>query len=136
MISTFKSSGLIAVLFVSAATPCLAQENPQRRPMTLDKVCQSASDVAGGSGCPDVSDILPNAETAYAVGIAILRARYGASFLRQYLPYQVISISRQGEAWCLTRKFPRGSLARKGGGHPEICLLKKDGRVLQIGLSA
>jgi hypothetical protein len=90
--------------------------------------------------CQDVSDILPDAATAYAVGMAILTRRYGAEALKYPEPYEAKFDSHR-EEWCIDRAlFPPGvsikdRLPRKGGGHPYVCLLKKDGRIMSIGLS-
>jgi hypothetical protein len=131
-----KTVYFYTVLAACAALPAEAQQSPNTQVTSRDMICQ-ADLTLGGTSCAEVSDVLPNAETAYTVGMAILRARYGASVVKQFMPYEATSLRRrQEDTWCLTRKYPKGALLPKGGGHPTICLLKRDGRVVEIGLSA
>jgi len=81
-----------------------------------------------------VREILPDAATAYAVGMAILKARYGADVVRRYR-YEAEELSFRLGEWCLMRQWTKGLIA-KGGGHPYVCLSRKDGRVMFIGVSA
>ncbi|MCG7393035.1 YbbC/YhhH family protein [Microvirga sp. ACRRW] len=107
----------------------------------LNVACQIAPERRGApTSCSDVSDILPDATTAYTVGMAILKERYGAGAVEYPEPYEATFDSRN-EEWCVDRAlFPPGvsakdRLPRKGGGHPYVCLSKKDGRVTLISRS-
>lgn len=119
-----------------------AQDANTTRATKLYMVCQIAPERrTTPTSCPDVSDILPNAATAFAVGMAILKERYGVKALKYPEPYEATYNSGL-EEWCVDRAlFPPGPrvknrLPRKGGGHPYVCLSKKDGRVTFIGRSA
>lgn len=110
-------------------------------PSKLYLTCQIAPERREAqTSCLDVSDILPNASTAYAVGMAILKERYGAKALKYPEPYEARFNSIRDE-WCVDRaQFApgdarKGRLPRKGGGNPYVCLSKKNGRVTFIGLS-
>jgi hypothetical protein len=119
------------------AIPAAAQAQEAAVPLTgLDRVCQESQDKPNKENlCPrDVREILPDAATAYAVGIAILKARYRADVVRRYR-YEAQELPFRPGEWCLMRQWPKGFMV-KGGGHPYLCLSRKDGRVMFIGISA
>jgi hypothetical protein len=96
------------------------------------QVCQTAPDPDRviPSSCPDVDNILPDADTALTVGMAIMETRYGTAALERGKPYKAASFTK--DQWCV---FHKSDPWIRGGGHPEICLSRKDGRTLSIGRS-
>lgn len=91
-------------------------------------------------------DVIPDQETALAVGLAILNAYYGRDLVARYEPYRAV-LTR--ENWAIlgtsAADIERQELQRKlqpgyviiasGGGTPEIEIRKKDSKVLSLALS-
>jgi hypothetical protein len=74
-------------------------------------------------------DLVPDAETALKVGLAILEASYGKTLVDDGQPYEAVL---QGDQWWIV---PHTAPGMRGGGKPELSLSKKDARVLSISLS-
>jgi hypothetical protein len=102
------------------------------RLLILVSPCQTAPDPDRivPSSCSGVDNILPDADAALTVGMAVIEIRYGTAAFERGKPYMAASF--RNDQWCV---FHRSDPWIRGGGHPEICLSKKDGRVLSIGRS-
>jgi hypothetical protein len=91
-------------------------------------------------------DVVPDQETALAIGLAILNAYYGRDFIARYEPYRAV-LTRENwavlgtsaadiERQELQRKLQPGYvIIASRGGAPEIEIRKKDSKVLSLALS-
>jgi hypothetical protein len=120
-------------LRVIAFALCIAGSASAQQPSqtSLPPWCKSSPDIEARHKC---TNVIPDAETAYAVGMAILKKRYSSSFVDSFMPYK--AVERSG-LWCLLRDKPlaAGELPVRGGGYPYICLSKDDGRVMEMTLA-
>jgi hypothetical protein len=105
---------------------------PHPGQLLSQQICQTAPDPDRivPSSCSGVDNILPDADAALTVGMAVIEIRYGTAAFERGKPYMAASV--RNDQWCV---FHRSDPWIRGGGHPEICLSKKDGRVLSIGRS-
>jgi hypothetical protein len=81
-------------------------------------------------------DLLPDAETALKLGKLLLESYYGRELVCRYEPYH--AVPHDGE-WLIHGTAPGATradktIARFGGGFPELSIARKDARVLRIAL--
>lgn len=80
-------------------------------------------------------DLIPDAETALKVGIAILERYYGDALVRRYEPYRVSPDPGHPEVWMVFGSREDKSVTGRGGGFPELSIARRDARVTRIALS-
>ena len=79
--------------------------------------------------------MIPDAETALAIGRVILERYYGDGLVRRYEPYRATPHPINAKEWVVAGSREDKSTAGFGGGFPELSIDKKDARVTRIALS-
>ena len=80
-------------------------------------------------------DLIPDAETALKIGLAILERYYGDALVRRYEPYRVSPDPGHAEVWIVFGSREDKSVTGRGGGFPELSIARRDARVTRIALS-
>jgi hypothetical protein len=81
-------------------------------------------------------DLIPDAETALKIGLAILERYYGHALVRRYEPYRVSPDPGHAEEWIVFGSHEDKSVTGcGGGGFPELSIARRDARVTRIALS-
>jgi hypothetical protein len=80
-------------------------------------------------------DLIPDAETALKIGLAILERYYGDALVRRYEPYRVSPDPGHAEEWIVFGSHEDKSVTGRGGGFPELSIARRDARVTRIALS-